>query len=151
MSTGKTALSAVQAAVMELLATDMTLMALVPGGVWDYVPADPAFPYVCLEEAEEVPDDSYGAQGRKVRLTFLILSTYQGRSEQFAILEELVRILRQTTLSMAGSPPILAGWEQVGSALWYDGGRAISPFDLGNTRAGGTQARFEVQVVESAP
>ena len=151
MSTGKTALSAVQAAAMDLLATDATLMALVPGGVWDYVPADPAFPYVCLEEVEEVPDDTYGAQGRKVRLTFLILSTYQGRSEQFAILDELVRLLRHSTLTMAGSPPLLTGWEQVGSALWYDGGRAISPFDVGNTRAGGTQARFEVQVVESAP
>ena len=151
MSTGKTALSAVQAAVMDVLAADATLMALATGGVWDYVPADPTFPYVCLEEAEELPDDSFGAQGRKVRLTFLILSTYQGRSEQFAILDELVRILRQTMLTVPGSPPLLSGWEQVGSALWYDGGRAISPFDLGNTRAGGTQARFEVQVVESAP
>lgn len=151
MSTGKTALSAVQAAVMGLLAADSGLMALAPGGVWDYVPADPTFPYVCLEEAEEVPDDSYGAQGRKVRLTFLILSTYQGRAEQFAILDDLVRILRQTQLTVPGSPPLLAGWEQVGSALWYDGGRAISPFDVGNTRAGGTQARFEVLVVESAP
>ncbi len=64
MSTGKTALSAVQAAVMGLLAADAGLMALAPGGVWDYVPADPTFPYICLEEAEEVPDDTYGAQVR---------------------------------------------------------------------------------------
>ena len=62
-----------------------------------------------------------------------------------------MRILRHTALTVTGSPPLLAGWAQVGSALWYDGVRAISPFDVGNTRAGWTQARFEVQVVESAP
>jgi len=148
---GKTALSAVQAAVMELLAADVTLMALATGGVWDYVPADQAFPFVCLESAEEIPEDSYGRQGRKVSLTFSIFSDYQGRSQQFQILDDLVRVLTHTQLSLPGSPSMLSGWEQIGSALWYDGGRTISPFDVGNTRAGQTQAMFSVQVVESAP
>lgn len=149
MSTGKTALSAVQAAVMDILATDQALMALVTGGVWDYVPADEVFPYVCLESADELPDDTYGRQGRKVHLTFLVLSTYQGRAEQFAVVDALVRLLRQTPLDIAGSPAILAGWTHV--VTWHTGSRAISPFDVGNSRAGGTQVDFEVVVVESAP
>ena len=144
MSTGKTAMTAVQTSVMAVLAADAPLMALVPGGVWDYVPEDPSWPYVCLESAEEVPEDTYALQGRRVRLTFSIFSVFQGRAEQFAILDALVRLLRHTQL-------VIAGWEQIGSACWHLGSQAISPFDVGNTRAGGTLVTFEVQVVESAP
>jgi hypothetical protein len=149
MSTGMTALSAVQAAVMATLAADVTLMAAVPGGVWDYVPADPVWPYVCLDSADEVPEDSYSTQGRKVRLTFAIFSAYQGRAEQFAIVDHLVRLLRHTPLSLAGSPSILGGWDHI--VTWHTGSQAISPFEAGNTRAGGSLVSFEVQVVESTP
>ena len=69
-------------------------MAAVPGGVWDYVPDDPTWPYICLESADEVPFDTYGKQGRTVRLTFAIFSAYQGRAEQFTVLDSLVRLLR---------------------------------------------------------
>lgn len=148
MTTGKTALPAVQAAVMAVLAADATLMAAVTGGVWDYVPANPTWPYVCLESASEEPFDTYGRQGRTVRLTLAIFSEYQGRSEQFAILDALVRLLRHVDLDTAGgSPAPLAGWEHL--ATWHTGSQAISPFDVGNTRAGSTQVTFEVQVVEA--
>lgn len=148
MSTGKTALTAVQAAAMELLAADVTLMAAVPGGVWDYVPADPSWPYVCLESSSEEPYDSYGKQGRTVRLVFSVFSDYQGRWEQFAIVDSLVRVLRHVPLG-GGSPDLLAGWEWL--ATWHISSQAISPFDVGNTRAGSTQVTFEVQVMETTP
>lgn len=151
MSEGRTALTAVVSAVMRVLANDATLMAAVTGGVWDYVPADPTWPFICLDSADEVPDDTYGAQGRKVHLTFAIFSDYQGRSEQFGILDSLVRLLRHVDLNVLGSPSPLAGWEQIGRAAWHTGSQAISPFEVGNTRAGQTQVSFEIQVMESAP
>lgn len=140
MSIGATALTAVQTAVMALLAADGTLQTAVPGGVWDYVPANPSWPYVCLESAEEAPSDSYAKQGRVVRLTFAIFSTYQGRAEQFAVVDSLVRVLRHVPLT-------IAGWEWI--ATWHVGSQAVSPFEAGNTRAGQALVVFEVQVVEA--
>ena len=140
MSIGATALTAVQTAVMAVLAADATLQTDVPGGVWDYVPADPTWPYVCLESAEEAPYDTYGRQGRTVRLTFAIFSTYQGRAEQFTVLDSLVRLLRHV-------PLVVTGWEWI--ATWHVGSQAVSPFEAGNTRAGQALVVFEVQVVEA--
>lgn len=148
MSAGQTALTAVQTAVMAVLATDGTLLAAVPGGVWDYVPSNPTWPYLCLESAEEVPDDTYGKQGRRVRLTFAVFSTFQGRAEQFAVVDCLVRLLRYAPLG-GGSPDPLAGWEHL--LTLHLGSQAISPFEVGNTRAGGSLVTFEVYVLESTP
>jgi hypothetical protein len=147
VSTGKTALPAVVAAVMAKLAAGSPPVAA--GGVWDYVPAEPTWPFVCLDSADERPDDTYGAQGRKVHLTFAIFSNYQGRSEQFAILDDLMARLRHVKLTGTSSPDPLAGWEHL---VTEDAGAdAISPFEVGNTRAGQTSVTFEVRVVESAP
>jgi hypothetical protein len=147
MSTGKTALPAVVAAVMATLADGSPPIAA--GGVWDYVPADPTWPFICLDGADEAPDDSYSAQGRKVHLTFSIFSNYQGRKEQFEILDAVIALLRHVKLTATGSPDPLSGWEHV--VTWHTGSQAISPFEVGNTRAGQTQVSFEVQVVESTP
>ena len=147
MSTGKTALPAVIAAVMATLADGSPPIAA--GGVWDYVPADPVWPFICLDSADEEPDDTYGAQGRKVHLTFSLFSNYQGRQEQFAILDSVIALLRHVKLAGTGSPDLLSGWEHI--VTWHTGSQAISPFEVGNTRAGQTQVSFEVLVVESTP
>jgi hypothetical protein len=147
MSTGRTALPAVIAAVMATLADGSPPIAA--GGVWDYVPADPTWPFICLDSADEVPDDSYSAQGRKVHLTFAIFSQYQGRSEQFEILDLMIALLRHVKLAATGSPDPLSGWEHI--VTWHTGSQAISPFEVGNTRAGQTLVSFEVLVVESNP
>lgn len=144
MSTGKTALTAVQAAAMAALAADSSLMALVPGGVWDYVPDDPVWPYVCLDSAEETPADTMGSvvgsQGRFVALTFTIFSQQQGRAEQYSILDAVIRVLRETDWE-------IEGWE--GLASWHDGSRATSLFEVGNIRAGSTSVTFRAQVIEA--
>ena len=147
MSTGKTALPAVIAAVMAQLANSSPTIAA--GGVWDYVPADPVWPFICLDSADEQPDDTYGAQGRKVHLTFSLFSNYQGRKEQFEILDSVIALLRHVKLAATGSPDPLSGWEHM--VTWHTGSVAISPFEVGNTRAGQTQVSFEVLVVESVP
>lgn len=143
-STGKTALSAVEAAVMALLAADATLMAASPGGVWDYVPADPSWPYVCLESAVETPKDTLGrnvgSQGRTVELTFLVLSQYQGRQEQTTVLDALVRVLRHGSLTVTG-------WSH--QMTRYTRGDLLSPFEVGSVRAGWARAIFEIDVKET--
>jgi hypothetical protein len=139
MSQGKTALTQVQKVVMETLANDAALMALVPGGVWDFVPAGPVWPYLCLESADELPNDTYGAQGRNVTLSFTIFSNYQGRKEQYDIVDALVRLLRETRLAVDD-------WEHV--ATWHLGSRATSPFEIGNARAGSATVTVQVVVLE---
>jgi len=145
MSTGRTALSAVQAAVMAVLADGSPMIAA--GGVWDYVPAEPTWPFIVLGSADEQPDDTYGAQGRKVHLTFSVFSQYQGRAEQFEIVNALVGLLRHVKLDLFGSPALLAGWTHL--ATWHTSSQAISPFEVGNTRAGQSQVTVEVCVVET--
>ena len=140
-----TALPAVQAAVMAVLASGSPSLAA--GGVWDYVPAEPVWPFICLDSADEVPDDTYGLQGRKVHLTFAIFSQYPGRAEQFEILNAMVSLLRHVKLSLFGSPPILSGWDHL--ATWHTGSQAVSPFEVGNTRAGSSLVSFEIQVLET--
>jgi hypothetical protein len=126
------------------LAADSGLMALVPGGVWDYVPPDPVWPYVCLESAAEVAADSMGdgsgSQGRMVTLVLTVFSSYQGRTEQFNVVDALIRILRETRLT-------IAGW--VWLATWHDSTHAISPFEAGNERAGSSSVTFRVHVLEA--
>jgi hypothetical protein len=143
MTAGKTALTAVQTAVMAALANDATLMAAAPGGVWDYVPDEPTWPYVCLEDIDEAANDTFGngtgSQGRVVNLTFTVFSNYAGRSEQFTILDHLVRVLRYTTLT-------IAGWTHMQTV--HTGSKAVSPFDMGNVRAGSTMVTFAVWVRE---
>jgi len=140
MSEGMTALTAVQTAVMAALVADSTLATLVPGGVWDFVPADPVWPYLCLESADETENDTYGAQGRIVTLTFTVFSEYQGRSEQFNVVNALVRLLRETRLS-------ITGWEHL--LTRHIASRATSPFEVGNARAGSSSVVFEVVVTEA--
>ncbi len=144
MSTGTTAIQDVQTAAMAALAADSTFMALVPGGVWDYVPADPTWPYVCLEAASERPMDglgsALGSQGREVELTFAIFSAYQGRKEQSAILDRLVAVLRHTSLTVTG-------WAH--HMTDFAGADQFSMFEVGNVRAGSTQARMTVYVTEA--
>lgn len=144
MSTGKTALPAVVTAQMAAFANDATLMAALPGGLWDYVPAEPTFPYACLDSATETPKDRFGSgtgsQGRVVRLSFVVFSTYQGRAEQWTIADHLIRLARHVALS-------IAGWEHQLST--HTGTEAFSPFDLGSLLAGMTRVTFEITVKES--
>jgi hypothetical protein len=145
MSTGKTAIPNVQTAVMALLAADATFMALVPGGVWDYYPADLAWPFVCLESAKEETDDTFGSgvgsQGRVVTLVFSIFSLYQGRSEQSAILNRMIALLHNVTVTVTG-------W--TGGRSAYDGAEQFSILEVGNVRAGSTQATFTIGTLRDA-
>jgi hypothetical protein len=110
---------------------------LVPGGIWDYPPADPTWPFLCLDASDEAPWDTFGTQGRVVSVTFSIFSTFQGRAEQFSVLDSLVRLLRHTTLT-------ITGWTHVSTR--HVRSQAVSPFEAGNERAGSSLVTFEIFV-----
>jgi hypothetical protein len=102
MSAGKSALSAVQAGVYTALTTDATLLTLVPGGIWDHVPQDPTWPYVRIGELREEPRDTSGTQRRRVAITLHAWSQYHGRAEVLAIVDRIIALLRETTITLTG-------------------------------------------------
>jgi hypothetical protein len=102
MTTGKSALSAVQAGVYAALTGDATLGTLVPGGIWDHVPEDPTWPYLRIGELHEDPRDTSGVQRRKVAITLHGWSQYRGRAEVLSIVDRVIALLRYTTLTLTG-------------------------------------------------
>jgi hypothetical protein len=141
MSTGDTALPDVQESVIARLRSDATLQTLAPGGVWDYAPMDPVFPNVVVEDAMETSADTFGSgsgsQGRSVMLTLTVFSLAQGRAEQFVILRRLVRLLRHQDLA-------IDGWDHL--LTEFVGAHAISPFAMGDGRAGATTVKLQIDV-----
>jgi hypothetical protein len=104
MTAGKSALSAVHAAVYGVLSADATLGTLAPGGVWDHVPQDQAvWPYVRVGSVDEVPDDTAGRQGRKVTFTVHVWSQYRGLKEVYALVDRVMALLRYTSLTLGAS------------------------------------------------
>jgi len=102
VTTGKSALSAVHAAVYSVLKHDATLTTRAPGGVWDHVPQDPTWPYVRLGGFVEDPDDTFGRQGRRVTFVVPAWSQYAGVSEGYGIIDRVLALLRYTTLTLTG-------------------------------------------------
>jgi hypothetical protein len=102
ITTGKSALSAVHAAVYGVLKNDATLATLVPGGIWDHVPQDPTWPYVRIGGLLEEPDDTMGRQGRGVALVVHVWSQYRGASEGYGIIDRVIALLRYTALTPTG-------------------------------------------------
>jgi hypothetical protein len=102
VTTGKSALSAVHAAVYAVLKNDATLTTRAPGGVWDHVPQDPTWPYVRLGGFVEDPDDTFGRQGRKVSFVVHAWSQYAGVAEGYTIIDRVIALLRYTALTVTG-------------------------------------------------
>lgn len=102
ITTGKSALSAVHAAVYAALSADATLAARAPGGVFDHVPQDPTFPYVRLGGFAEDTDDTGGTQARRVQFVVHGFSTYRGAKEVYAIVDRVIALLRYTALTCVG-------------------------------------------------
>lgn len=123
MTTGKSALSAVQAGVYAALTGDATLRTLAPGGVWDHVPEDPTWPYVRIGELSEAPRDTSGVQRRKVAITIHAWSQYRGRAEALAIIDRVVALLRYTALT-------LTGWVHESADTTHDATEADEPMLL---------------------
>lgn len=101
MTTGKTALAAVQTAVYGVLSADATLTTRAPGGVYDYVPDGTTWPYVRMGAAREEPEDA-GLQGRRVTFLVHVWSQYRGLAEVYSIADRIIALLRYVALSISG-------------------------------------------------
>lgn len=112
---GNSALAPVQARVFAILDADSTLDGLVGNGrIYDHVPAQSAFPYVCLVEFRERPDDTLGTKGRVILATIDAYSQAEGYKEVEAICEEVIRLLDNDDITG------VTGWT-VASSLYTDG------------------------------
>jgi hypothetical protein len=106
-----TATLPVQQALYTVLSADSTLMAKLAGGVLDYVPAEPAFPYVALGEGTEVPLNVFAKDGRDVTVTLHIWSRAKGFAEADGILDDLNRLLDHKSLTISGYVHIVCAYE----------------------------------------
>lgn len=102
VTTGKSALTAVHAAVYSVLKNDASLTTLAPGGVWDHVPQDPTWPYVRIGGVVEDPEDTMGRQARRVTLIVHAWSQYAGVSQAYGIIDRVIALLRYVALSPTG-------------------------------------------------
>lgn len=139
MTTGKTALTAVQTAVYGVLAADATLGTLAPGGVHDYVPDGTVMPYVRLGTAREEPEDA-GLQGRRVTVVIDVWSQYRGLAEAYSITDRIIALLRYVELT-------LTGWTLDG--VLHTGTFADAPELLEGVQVQHVTAEFEVVCTET--
>lgn len=136
---GTSALAAVHAAVYAALKADATLASLAPGGVWDHVPADPAWPYLRIGGTAEEPEDTMGRQGRRVSLVVHAWSQYRGVKEGYDLIDRVIALLRYAPLT-------LGGW--VHGDTRHLGSEVDEPQLVDNVQVQHVWAEFEVLVQE---
>lgn len=112
---GNSALSPIQARLFAILDGDSALDgALGDGKVYDHVPAASAFPYLCITDLHEEPDDTLGTKGRLVTVTLDAYSQGEGYKELEGIVEEVIRLLDNDDITG------VAGWS-VASSIYKSG------------------------------
>ena len=79
-------------------------------------PRDQDYPYVVIGDVTEVTSGTFGKHGVDVTQTLHVYSRYAGMREAALILNEAVRVLHATRLTVDGFEPVI---------LWYDGGDAV--------------------------
>lgn len=109
------AIRLIQAAVYALLNGDATLLGLVEG-VFNDVPDSTAYPHVLIGNAHETPWDTFGTattgRGKRVLLRVHIYSQYQGDLEALQILDRVVMLLDNQTLTVTGYGTVLTTYHQ---------------------------------------
>jgi hypothetical protein len=140
VTTGKSALAAVHAAVYSVLKNDATLAALAPGGVWDHVPQDPTWPYLRIGGMAEKPDDTMGRQGRAVAFVVHAWSQYRGVSEGYTLVDRVIALLRYADLT-------LTGWTHNGTK--HEGTEVDEPTLVDDVQVQHVWAEFEVHAQET--
>lgn len=141
MSVGKSALAPVHAALYGVLSADATLAALCPGGVWDHVPQNEAFPYIRIGQLRAEPNDTFGLQFRDVVVSVHVFSTYAGLKEAYDINARVIALLRHTPLTVAG-------WTHLATLLEAETADEPIPLDE-SVMLQHVDAEFRVQVQET--
>jgi hypothetical protein len=71
-------LNAVQAAFFTTAKADVTLMGLLPGGVWDEPPEKETRDYLVLGDHLSLPDNTHDKYGREITQTFHVWTKSRG-------------------------------------------------------------------------
>lgn len=109
--TAETAMMPVQAAVYATLTGDATLMAMLAGGVLDFVPEDTPYAYVVLGEAIETPDNRHGGFGRETVITLHVWTRAEGHGPGLRIAERVTELLDHQPLAITGLSHIVTRFE----------------------------------------
>jgi uncharacterized protein DUF3168 len=109
VSSRRSAIQPVQAAVFTHLAGDTTLTGLAP--VYDQVPQGTSYPYVEITELVETLDNTEGQQGRQVMVTVSAWDQTPGYKPLELILDNLLRLLDEDSVATLGG----SGW-----TIWHN-------------------------------
>ncbi|MCY0919604.1 MULTISPECIES: DUF3168 domain-containing protein [unclassified Streptomyces] len=101
MTTARSALEPVQAALYVRLSGDQTLGDLVTG-VFDHVPEADDLDYVTIGEATEIPDNHHGGFGREIVAALHVWTRARGHGPGLRIAARLVELLDHQPLTIAG-------------------------------------------------
>jgi len=139
--TGKSALSPVSEAVMDVLGIEAFSGAsgVCPGGVWDVVPPDQPFPYAWFL-VSEVPDRTYGRFGQVLEVQLHVFTQADGMRSGQLIMATAISLLNASAPSVTGF---------AFQYLDHLGTVPMATFLVDNIRTYDLQARFEVLVMET--
>lgn len=129
-----------QAAMYARLTGDATLMALLPGGVKDHVPANTPFPYIAIGEAVETPHRTMGKNGHEDVPTLRIWGSQLGYKNLQAILDRATTVLEGTPLTISGHSSVL---------LWYEDAQSVPDFADDDTELRQIIAHYRVVALDS--
>lgn len=88
----------VQGAIFAALNGDSNITA----GVYDFVPANAAFPYIQIGEIDRQPEDAQGAKGLEQFVTIHVWSDRRGKKEAQEIQGQIYDCLHRQTLAVSG-------------------------------------------------
>lgn len=106
-----TALGSVQDAIHDRLTGDVTLAALIPGGVRDHAPKGTAYPYIAIGDATERPFRTFGRGGHEAVFTLDVWGEKRGFKDLQAIVDRATTILEATPLVVAGHAFVYCNFE----------------------------------------
>lgn len=112
--------AALQAALYSRLSGDAALMTLVTG-VYDFVPADAAYPYVTLGEMSGEDASTATTAGMRFNFSLRVYSREAGRKKTAQIMERIHTLLHLVNISVSGQSLVMLRLESSDITLGNDG------------------------------
>lgn len=125
-----TSLKTVQEQIYLALSTDTNLNALVNGRVYDSVPENTVYPYVCIAEYNEKAMNTFGNRGKDIRMIVSIFSRYKGNKEILEIRNALDALLDQKSFTLVGHRLVGLLMESAETYEGYTGGDTTKIHDI---------------------
>lgn len=111
MAAPTSAIRPVEAAIRTLVIADSTFLTRCPGGCSSDEVENQEYPFVLMDNGHEKPWNTLGGRtvgnGRELIIRLHVFSRYKGDREALLILERLVELLDQETLTVSGYGTVL--------------------------------------------